>query len=171
MEERLDEIADGKLEWVKLLRDFYFPFSEMIDQAKRNLKNLKGITDEETPYICEKCGRKMVKKLGKYGYFLACSGFPDCRNTLPLPLGKCPRPDCDGYIVERKTRRKKKFYGCSNYPECDFMIWNAPASKNCPKCGSIMVQKSISGEKFLVCLRVDCEYKEPLETDRVMLKV
>jgi len=171
MEERLDEIADGKLEWVKLLRDFYFPFSEMIGQAKKNLKNLKGITDEETPYICEKCGRKMVKKLGKYGYFLACSGFPDCRNTLPLPLGKCPRPDCDGYIVERKTRRKKKFYGCSNYPECDFVIWNTPASKNCPKCGSIVVQKIISGEKFLVCLREDCEYKEPLETDRVMLKV
>ncbi len=171
MEERLDEIADGKLAWVKLLRDFYFPFSEMIDQAKKNLENLKGIIDEETPYICEKCGRKMLKKLGKYGYFLACSGFPDCRNTLPLPLGKCPRPDCDGYIVERKTKKNKKFYGCSNYPECDFMIWNTPASKNCPKCGSIMVQKTISGEKFLVCLREDCEYKEPLETDRIMLKV
>jgi len=165
MEQQLDEIAEGKLEWENLLKEFYFPFMELVETAKENLENLKGITDEETDYICEKCGRKMMKKLGKYGYFLACSGFPECRNTKPLPLGKCPRQGCDGVIVERKTKRGRKFYGCSNYPECEFMTWDAPASRNCPKCGSIMVQKSIKGEQCLLCLNESCGYQEPLEKD------
>jgi len=165
MEQQLDEIAEGKLQWENLLRGFYFPFKELIETAKENLENYKGITDEETDYVCEKCGRKMVKKLGKYGYFLACPGFPECRNTKPLPLGKCPRKGCNGVIVERKTKRGRKFYGCSNYPECDFMTWDAPASRNCPKCGSIMVQKSIEGQQYLLCLNEACAYKEPLEKD------
>jgi len=174
MEERLDEIAEGKLQWVKLLNDFYKPFIEMLDDAKQNLENMKGITDEETSFICEKCGRKMLKRLGKYGYFLACSGFPDCRNTKPLPLGRCPRNGCGGYVVQRSTRKKKKFYGCSNYPDCDFMTWDAPAAKNCPKCESIMIQKSISGEKYLLCLREECAYREPVEPElpqKVMMNV
>jgi DNA topoisomerase-1 len=167
MEERLDEIADGKLEWVQLLNNFYPPFIETLEYAKKNLENFKGIIDEETDHICEKCGKKMIKKLGRYGYFLACSGFPECRNTKPLPRGRCPKPDCDGYIIERKTKRKRTFYGCSNYPECDFMIWDEPSSKNCPECGSIMIQKSISGEKHLVCLNEKCGYKEPLKDEGV----
>jgi len=163
MEEKLDQIAEGKLEWAKLLKDFYKPFMDIVGKAQKELASYKGITDEETDYICDKCGSKMVKKLGKYGYFLACSAFPDCRNTMPLPYGKCPVKGCDGYIVERKTKRRRSFYGCTNYPDCDFMIWEKPASKACPKCGTIMLEKKIDGEKYLVCLNEECGYKEPLE--------
>ncbi len=162
MEEKLDEIADGKLKWVDLLKDFYFPFIESVEDAKKRLASFKGIIDEETDYICEKCGRKMIKKLGRFGYFLACPGFPECRNAKPLPLGKCPRTGCDGFVVERKTKRKRTFYGCSSYPECDFMIWDRPAEKSCPDCGGIMVDKKIDNEKYLVCFNEDCGYKEPL---------
>ncbi|HHF09609.1 MAG TPA: type I DNA topoisomerase, partial [Methanomicrobia archaeon] len=163
MEEKLDQIAEGKLEWAKLLKDFYKPFMDIVGKAQKELASYKGITDEETDYICDKCGSRMVKKLGKYGYFLACSAFPDCRNTMPLPYGKCPVKGCDGYIVERKTKRRRSFYGCTNYPDCDFMIWEKPASKACPKCGTIMLEKKIDGEKYLVCLNEECGYKEPLE--------
>jgi len=161
MEEKLDQIAEGKLEWAKLLKDFYKPFMDIVEKAQKELASYKGITDEETDYICDKCGSKMVKKLGKYGYFLACSAFPDCRNTMPLPYGKCPVKGCEGYIVERKTKRRRSFYGCTNYPDCDFMIWEKPASKACPKCGTIMLEKKIDGEKYLVCLNEECGYKEP----------
>lgn len=166
MEEKLDQIAEGKLEWAKLLKDFYKPFMDIVEKAQKELASYKGITDEETDYICDKCGSKMVKKLGKYGYFLACSAFPDCRNTMPLPYGKCPVKGCEGYIVERKTKRRRSFYGCTNYPDCDFMIWEKPASKACPKCGTIMLEKKIDGEKYLVCLNEECGYKEPLEKEK-----
>ena len=166
MEEKLDQIAEGKLEWAKLLKDFYKPFMDIVEKAQKELASYKGITDEETDYICDKCGSKMVKKLGKYGYFLACSAFPDCRNTMPLPYGKCPVKGCEGYIVERKTKRRRIFYGCTNYPDCDFMIWEKPASKACPKCGTIMLEKKIDGEKYLVCLNEECGYKEPLEKEK-----
>jgi DNA topoisomerase-1 len=156
MESRLDEIAEGKLEWVQLLREFYHPFMESVETAQKQLESYKGITDEETDMVCEKCGRPMVKKLGKYGYFLACSGFPECRNTMPLPYGKCPREGCDGYVVERKTKRRRSFFGCSRYPDCDFMTWDKPVPEPCPQCGSIMVEKSIEGEKQLHCLRESC---------------
>jgi len=165
MEEKLDQIAEGKLEWAKLLNDFYKPFIELVEKAKIELKDYKGITDEETDYTCEKCGRKMVKKLGRYGYFLACPGFPECRNTMPLPLGGCPRKGCGGYIVERKTKKKRSFYGCSNYPECDFMTWDKPVAKPCPQCGSIMIEKNIEDKKYLVCLREECGYKEEVEAE------
>jgi len=163
MEAKLDEIAEGNLDWVTLLKDFYPPFVSSLEQVKDKLESYKGITDEETDYICPGCGRKMVKKLGKYGYFLACSGFPECRSTQPLPLGKCPRPGCGGYIVERKTRRKRSFYGCTRYPECDFMTWDKPAEKNCPRCESIMMEKTEKREKYLICANESCAYREPLE--------
>jgi DNA topoisomerase-1 len=166
MESRLDEVAEGKLEWVQLLRDFYHPFMELVESAQVKLESYKGITDEETDLVCEKCGRQMIKKLGKYGYFLACSGFPECRNTMPLPYGKCPREDCDGFVVERKTKRKRSFYGCSNYPECDFMTWDKPAAEPCPKCGSIMVEKERDAKKQLQCLRESCGHRVPIEGDR-----
>jgi DNA topoisomerase-1 len=156
MESRLDEIAEGKLAWVQLLRDFYQPFMDSVETAQKKLESYKGITDEETDLVCEKCGRPMVKKLGKYGYFLACSGFPECRNTMPLPYGKCPREGCDGYVVERKTKRRRSFFGCSRYPDCDFMTWDKPAPEPCPQCGSIMVYKNADGEKRLQCLREGC---------------
>jgi DNA topoisomerase-1 len=156
MEARLDEVADGKLDWVQLLKDFYDPFIQSVESAQQKLESYKGITDEETDLTCEKCGRPMIKKLGKYGYFLACSGFPECRNTMALPYGKCPREDCDGFVVERKTKRKRSFYGCSTYPDCDYMTWDKPAPDPCPQCGSIMTEKSEQGVKKLVCQRKSC---------------
>ena len=156
MEARLDEVADGKLDWVQLLKEFYHPFIQSVEEAQQKLESYKGITDEETDLTCEKCGRPMIKKLGKYGYFLACSGFPECRNTMALPYGKCPRDNCDGFVVERKTKRKRSFYGCSRYPDCDFMTWDKPSDTPCPSCGSIMVEKNVQGVKKLVCQRESC---------------
>jgi DNA topoisomerase-1 len=163
MESKLDKIAEGNLDWEDLLNEFYPPFMKTVETARDKLESYKGITDEETDYDCEKCGRKMVKRLGKYGYFLACPGFPDCRNTKSLPLGKCPREGCDGDVVARKTRRNRKFYGCSNFPECDFMTWDKPTGTECPKCGSITVEKSVEGERYIVCLNEQCGHKMPAE--------
>jgi len=167
MEAQLDDIAEGKLDWVDLLKKFYGPFLKIVEEAKLNLQSYKGITDEETDFICSKCGRKMVKKLGKYGYFLACSGFPECRNTSPLPLGKCPRAGCDGMIVERRTRRRRPFYGCTNYPECDFVTWDRPVDRACPVCGSILVEKVRDGVKNYVCLNDSCGFSEPVKPEPV----
>jgi len=166
MESRLDEIAEGKLHWVQLLREFYWPFIELVESAQNRLESYRGITDEETEYVCEKCGRNMVKRLGKYGYFLACPGFPECRNAKPLPYGKCPKDGCDGLVVERKTKRKRSFYGCSRYPECDFMTWDKPASTVCPRCGSITAEKDFDGKRYLICLRESCGYRESLEDEK-----
>jgi DNA topoisomerase-1 len=156
MEEKLDEIAEGKMGWNKLLEEFYFPFIESVEEAKHRLEDYKGITDEETDYTCERCGRKMVKRLGRYGYFLACPAFPECRETKPLPLGHCPKPDCDGVIVTRRTKNGKEFFGCSRYPDCDFMTWDKPSEKECPDCGSIMADRKGS----LVCYNEECGHRE-----------
>jgi DNA topoisomerase-1 len=163
MESKLDDIEDGKMKWNQLLKEFYAPFIASVEHAKQKLDDYKGITDEETDYVCEKCGRKMMKKLGRYGFFLACSGFPECRNARPLPLGKCPRKGCDGFVVERRTKSKRVFYGCSKYPECDFMTWDKPVDESCPRCGSIMAVKKLDGESFLVCLRDECGYRVPVD--------
>jgi DNA topoisomerase-1 len=165
MESKLDKIAEGNLDWEELLTEFYFPFVKTVEKAREKLASYKGITDEETDYECEKCGRKMVKRLGKFGYFLACPGFPDCRNAKSLPLGKCPREGCGGDVIARKTKRSRKFYGCSNFPECDFMTWDKPTQTKCPKCGSITVQKSVEGEKYIICLNEECGYKMPVEEE------
>jgi len=167
LESKLDEIALGKADWVNVLDSFYHPFIKSVEIARKRLEKIKGITDEETDYICEKCGKKMVKKLGRYGFFLACSGFPECRNTKPIPLGNCPITDCDGNIVKKKSKRGRVFYGCDRYPECDFVTWNKPSSKSCPRCSSIMIEKSIKGNKYLVCLNEQCEYREPVDKTKM----
>lgn len=162
MEEKLDEIAEGKMGWNKLLEEFYFPFIESVEEAKQHLEDYKGITDEETDYTCERCGRKMVKRLGRYGYFLACPAFPECRETKPLPLGHCPKPDCDGVIVTRRTKNGKEFFGCSRYPDCDFMTWDKPSEKECPDCGSIMADRKDS----LVCYNEECGHREEVSEEK-----
>ena len=162
MEEKLDEIAEGKMGWNKLLEEFYFPFIESVEKAKHRLEDYKGITDEETDYTCERCGRKMVKRLGRYGYFLACPGFPECRTTKPLPLGHCPKPDCDGVIVTRRTKNGKEFFGCSRYPDCDFMTWDRPSEKECPDCGSIMADRKGS----LLCYNEECGHTEDVSEEK-----
>ncbi|MBN2324906.1 MAG: type I DNA topoisomerase [Spirochaetes bacterium] len=158
MEERLDEVAEQKLPWNRILEEFYFPFIESVEEAKVRLENFKGITDEETDYICERCGKKMVKRLGRYGFFLACSGFPECRETKPVPLGSCPKPGCDGVVIARRTKRGKEFFGCSRYPDCDFMTWDKPSDRACPVCGSIMVEK----KDRLACANEECGHTETI---------
>ncbi|MDR1149204.1 MAG: type I DNA topoisomerase [Spirochaetaceae bacterium] len=157
METGLDEVEGSARNWPDLIRDFYNPFKIRVDEVGKKLESLKGTLDEKTDQVCEKCGRPMVKKLGRYGYFLACSGFPECRNTKSIPLAKCPK--CGGDIVARRGNGKK-FYGCVNYPECDFLTRFTPlVGQNCPKCGWFLVEKydKRNGSRK-VCINPDCDY-------------
>ncbi len=159
LEHRLDEIEEGKEEWQEILRDFYKEFSERLEEAKDNMKKVN--MDIETDIKCDKCGKPMVIKHGRYGKFLACSGFPECKNTKPYldKIGvKCPKCK-DGEIVKRKSKKGKTFYGCSNYPECDFVSWDKPTNKKCPECGSMMVEKfSKKRGNYYKCSNKDCKH-------------
>ncbi len=152
MEEGLDRIAQGEQEWVPFLRHFYHPFERTLKVAEERMEKVR-LAGEPTGETCELCGRPMVIKWGRYGRFLACSGFPECKNTKPLlvKLG-VPCPKCGGELVERKTRRRRTFYGCANYPNCDFAISDKPIPQPCPECGGLMVMR---GKKMAKCLK--CE--------------
>jgi len=165
MENKLDKVESSDIDWVKMLEEFYTPFKELLDKAEDNIEEMKGVLDEETDYVCEKCGRKMMKKLGKYGFFLACSGFPECRSAKSLPLGKCPK--CDGDVVKRASSGGKgAFYGCSNYPACDFLTREVPSERNCPNCGKLLFVKKIKGRgEELNCLNQTCGFKVELLDD------
>ncbi|MDP3179364.1 MAG: type I DNA topoisomerase, partial [Spirochaetaceae bacterium] len=143
MEAGLDEVEEDKADWVRIIRGFYGPFKSKVDEVMQSLHSYRGTLDEPTDIVCEKCGKPMVKKLGRFGFFLACTGFPGCRNTRSIPLAKCPRPDCGGDIVARRRAkgRGREFYGCSRYPECDFITYNKPTGSSCPKCGWFLVEK------------------------------
>jgi len=205
MESELDKIEEGKDRWGDVLRDFYVPFEIDLKKAEKEKTKIKNRLEEKTEKVCDKCGKPMVIKWGRNGKFLACSGFPqckntkpliseeeekmvnnhkceicgspmviktgrfgrflacsqypDCKNTKPLSLGiRCPEKDCDGYIVERKSKRGKEFFGCSNYPRCKFATWDKPKAAVCPECGSefMVLKKSRSKGEFLKCLR--CGY-------------
>jgi len=157
MEEKLDNIEENKVEWKDMIGEFYNPFISAVNLAEQNMENMKGKLDEKTDEVCEKCGKPMLKKLGKFGYFLACSGFPECRNAKPLPLGQCPKENCKGSVVKRSSKKGRPFYSCSEYPACDFITREIPSAKPCPKCGSLLFKKKIKskGEKLL-CLRENC---------------
>lgn len=159
MEQELDEVEQGKKEWKTVVADFYKPFSEVLQKAYDNIDEIKGIFDEPTDIVCEKCGEMMVKKLGRYGFFLACSGWPDCRNTKPLPLGKCPKCG-NGQVVQKKGGKGRVFYGCSTYPDCDFAAPLKPAKEACPNDGSILFQKKTKIETKLICLKEGCGYEK-----------
>jgi len=162
MEEELDHIEEGKVDWVKVLDAFYRQFRERLSVAEKEMETVE-IQDEVSDETCEKCGRQMVYKFGRYGKFLACSGFPDCRNTKPILKSTgvtCPKCK-QGEIVERKTKRRRTFYGCSRYPECDFVSWDQPAPRPCPRCSSLMVIKKKKNETVIHC--TECDYET---TDR-----
>ncbi|HGE70219.1 TPA: type I DNA topoisomerase [Candidatus Poribacteria bacterium] len=215
MESELDNIEEGKVNWVKVLEEFYKPFSKSLEKAPDNIKSAKKDMEETTDEICDICGRKMVIKWGRYGRFLACSGFPECKGTKqlnnkesvsnepeatdeicekcgspmvirtskygkflscsqypkckftkPLSIGiKCPRSNCDGYLVERRSKYGKIFYGCSKYPECDLALWNKPVNKPCPKCKATFLVEKTSKVKgnYLACITEGCGYTEGKE--------
>ena len=160
VEDNLDKVEQNSLVWNSMIADFYNPFIAQVDKVMDTQESLKGSLDEQTDKVCEKCGKPMVKKLGRFGYFLACSGFPECHNTRSIPLAKCPRPGCNGEIVARKTKgRGKEFYGCTNYPECDFITHFKPIDVYCPKCGWFMVEKyDKKNGAYKSCINPDCDY-------------
>ncbi len=161
MEGLLDKVEEGNIEWKNVIRNFYPDFAEAVEEAGKKLEKVK-IEDEVTDVVCEECGRNMVIKYGPHGKFLACPGFPECRNTKPYyeKTGvKCPR--CDGEIVVKKSKKGRRYFGCTNAPDCDFMSWQKPLEKRCPKCGEVMLEK---GNKA-VCFDQQCGYNEPLENE------
>ena len=160
IESELDEVEEDKIKWAEMIGEFFFPFRNKVENVMATHESFKGMMDEPTDIICEKCGKPMVKKLGRFGFFLACSGFPECHNTRSIPLAKCPRPGCGGDIVARKTKgRGKEFYGCTNYPECDFISHFKPINAYCPKCGQFLVEKyDKKNGTYKACINPDCDY-------------
>ena len=212
MEEELDKIEEGKEKWVKVLKDFYTPFQRNLEKVENNKKNIQKLTQQKTDELCDKCGSPMIIRWGRNGRFLACSAFPKCKNTKPLPgdengkllpdqkcdlcgapmmikigrFGKflacsrypdckftrpfstgvsCPQDGCDGFLVEKKTKRGRIFYGCSNYPKCKFATWNKPVNQSCPNCGAkFLVEKSSKAKgEYLKCTRCGYEILQPAE--------
>jgi DNA topoisomerase-1 len=161
MELRLDEVEEGKSDWQTMIREFYGPFEEKVNSVAETLESVKGVMDEKTDVVCEICGRPMVKKLGRYRFFLACTGFPECKNTKPVPLATCPRPGCGGQIVARKRKRGRgrEFYGCTNYPACDFVTYFKPTDSSCPRCGWFLVEKEDKQRgTYKSCINPACNY-------------
>ena len=157
MESLLDSVEEGKIEWKTIIRNFYPDLELMVKDAEQKLEKIQ-IADEESDEICEECGRRMVIKYGPHGKFLACPGFPECRNTKPyLEKVGVPCPKCGKDVVYRMTKKGRRYYGCIDGPECDFMSWQKPSTKKCPQCGGYMVEK---GNK-LACADAQCGYVEP----------
>ena len=158
MENILDDIAEGEKDWKKVLSSFYSNFKNELNDAEKQEKI--DIKYEESDEICELCGRRMVIKDGRYGKFLACPGFPECKNTKPLieKSGvKCPKCKT-GDIIKKRSKTGRIFYGCSNYPECDFIMSNKPIDKKCPECGNLLSEKKLSKKTIIKCEK--CNYKE-----------
>jgi DNA topoisomerase-1 len=159
MEQDLDEVEDGKSGWVKIIDEFYKGFEVRLKKAETEMEKVE-IKDEFAGEDCELCGSPMVFKMGRYGKFTACSNFPDCRNTKPIvkEIGvKCPKCN-EGNIIERKSKKKRIFYGCDRYPECDFLSWDKPIERKCPKCDQILVEKKLKKGTQVQC--TNCDYKE-----------
>lgn len=162
MESLLDGVAEGKVRWKTIIENFYPDLDATVKKAEEELEEVK-IEDEVTDVICEECGRNMVIKYGPHGKFLACPGFPECRNTKPYleKIGvKCPM--CGKDVVIRKTKKGRRYYGCENNPECEFMSWQKPSEKKCPQCGKYMVEK---GNKLL-CSNEQCGYTESIKKEK-----
>ena len=159
LEKGLDNIEDGKMTWIKLIDAFYQEFETHLKIAEQEMEKIE-IKDEPAGEDCEVCGHPMVFKMGRYGKFMACSNFPDCRNTKPIvkEIGvTCPKCK-EGAIVERKSKKKRLFYGCTHFPECDFISWDKPLPRNCPKCEGLLVEKKLKKGVQVQC--TDCDYKE-----------
>lgn len=165
MEEDLDKVENGNEEWVQLLDDFYGDFNETLKKAKTEMEGVKiQLKEDETDIVCEKCGKKMVVKVGRYGKFIACPGYPECKNIKKYVEKTgviCPK--CGGDVIVKHTKTKRIFYGCSNYPECDFVSWNEPVNEKCPQCGEILFKKK--GKKpVLFCAKEGCGFTKTMTT-------
>ena len=164
MEKDLDKVEAGKVDWVSMMKKFYDEFSKELEIAQANQGNEKiKVPEEETDVVCEKCGRKMVIKNGRYGKFLACPGYPECKNTKRIVVetpGECPL--CGGKVLAKKSKTGKSYYGCEHNPTCRFMTWDAPIAEKCPTCGKSLLQKKGRGAK-IYCSNPDCTYERPVE--------
>ncbi|GEN44907.1 type I DNA topoisomerase [Alkalibacillus haloalkaliphilus] len=162
MENNLDGVEEGGQQWRNIIDNFYQDFQKRLDKAEEEIEKIE-VKDEPAGEDCEKCGHEMVYKMGRYGKFLACSNFPDCRNTKPIlkEIGvKCP--SCkDGNVVERKSKKRRTFYGCDQYPECEFVSWDKPIERPCPKCSSLLVEKKQKKGVQVKC--TDCDYAESVQ--------
>lgn len=164
MEQNLDLVETGEKEWVTILEDFYKDFSETLDHAEKTLDGTRiKVPDEETDQVCELCGRNMVIKTGRFGKFLACPGFPECKNTKKIVQetgGICPL--CKGRILSKKSKKGKQYFGCEHNPKCPFMTWDAPTGEACPVCGSSLLKKTGKAGK-IYCSNESCTFQKPLE--------
>ncbi|MBQ1945408.1 MAG: type I DNA topoisomerase [Clostridia bacterium] len=166
MEEQLDDIEGGDIEWKQVLRDFYPSFSEMLEEAEKAVEKVE-MREEPSDEICDKCGAQMVYRVGRFGKFLACPNFPDCRNTKPVLNyidASCPK--CGGKLLEKTSRKNRKFFGCEHYPECDFVSWEMPVNDRCPKCGTYMtLKRNRKGEEWHLCANETCRYRTEVKTE------
>lgn len=164
MEEKLDLVEEGKTDWIGLLDEFYNEFAKTLETAEKNMEGTRvKVPDEETDIVCESCGRNMVIKLGRFGKFLACPGFPECRNTKKIVQetgGVCPV--CSKKVVGKKSKNGKGFFGCEGFPECNFMTWDKPLPDPCPKCSSTLFRKMGKAGK-IHCLKEGCGFEKPVE--------
>ena len=160
VENILDDIEKDTVVWNDMIANFFGPFKKRVDEVMETQESIKGFLDEQTEEKCELCGKPLIKKLGRFGFFLACSGFPACHNTKSISLAKCPVDGCNGEIVERKTKgRGKAFYGCTNYPTCNFISHFKPIDQYCPKCNWFLVEKfDKKNGSYKSCINPDCDY-------------
>lgn len=161
MEKELDTVEEGKTQWVEILEGFYGDFDKTLKKAKEDMQGVKiQLKEDETDIICEKCGRKMVIKTGRYGKFIACPGYPECKNIKKLVQetgAECPK--CGGKVIVKKTKKGRIFYGCDHYPDCDFVSWDEPSMEKCPRCGKTLLKKKGKNPK-LYCVTPDCGYEK-----------
>lgn len=162
MEQDLDTVESGDIKWEELIDDFYQDFDKTLSKAKEDMQGVKiKLEEDKTDIICENCGRQMVVKVGRYGKFIACPGYPECKNVKKYmqKIG-VPCPKCDGEVIVKTTKKKRIFYGCSNYPNCDFVSWNEPVNERCPRCGEILFKKK-GKKQTLFCAADGCGFEKP----------
>ncbi|NLI20446.1 MAG: type I DNA topoisomerase [Clostridiales bacterium] len=164
LEDKLDAVEEGQVEWRSILRDFYPPFETMLNVAEEQIEKIE-VKDEVSDVRCDKCGAMMVYKMGRFGKFLACPNFPACRNAKPIvQYIDAPCPKCGARLMEKTSKKNRKFYGCEKYPDCDFVSWEMPVKDRCPHCGSYMVEKRTKkGERVHLCANETCRYKVTLK--------
>jgi DNA topoisomerase-1 len=159
MENKLDSVEEGQQNWKELLREFYGGFKKELEDAETAMEGVRlKVPDEETDEVCEVCGRNMVIKMGRFGKFLACPGFPECKNAKPLVErmpGRCPK--CGGGLLKRKSKRGFAYYACEQGADCGFMTWDVPTAEDCPKCGQSLFKKSGRGRMKPFCINEKCE--------------